>query len=119
MEIPAGAAAVDLPAQPRRHLFLLLKEAVTNAARHSKARSVTVAFRVEDRRLSVEVHDDGAGFDGAARNATEAEGRGLDNMRSRAIALGGRLEISSAPGDGTRLSVAGLPLPLGARGEAA
>jgi signal transduction histidine kinase len=119
IEVPVDAAAVDLPAEPRRHLFLLLKEALTNAARHSDAKSVTVGFRLEDRTLSVEVADDGAGFDAAARNTPEAEGRGLENMRTRAAALGGRLEITSAPGNGTRLSVAGLPLPLVAGSEAA
>ncbi len=113
IEVPAGASEVDLPAEPRRHLFLLLKEAVTNAARHSGAKSVTIAFRVEGRALSVEVSDDGAGFDPAARDLPEAEGRGLENMRARARALGGALAIVSSPGGGTRLAVPGLPLPLG------
>ncbi len=114
IEVPAGAAGVDLPAEPRRHLFLLLKEAVTNAARHSGARSVTIAFRLEGRGLSVEVADDGAGFDVSARDRPEAQGRGLENMRARAAALGGALEIASSPGGGTRLSIVGLPLPFSA-----
>ena len=111
IEVPAGAAAVDLPAERRRHLFLLLKEAVTNAARHSGAKTVVVALRIEDRRLSVEVLDDGAGFDVAARNAPEAEGRGLENMRMRAAALGGTIAIAASPGVGTRIHVEGVPLP--------
>ncbi|HTS01218.1 MAG TPA: ATP-binding protein, partial [Thermoanaerobaculia bacterium] len=118
IEVPAGAAAVDLPAEPRRHLFLLLKEAVTNAARHSRARLVTVAFRVEGKSFSVEVADDGSGFDPARTGLPEAEGRGLENMRVRAEALGGRLEVESSPGSGTRLSVARLPFPLGTAGAA-
>jgi signal transduction histidine kinase/ligand-binding sensor domain-containing protein len=114
IDVPAGAAAVDLPAEPRRHLFLLLKEAVTNAARHSGAKSVTIAFGLEGRALSVDVEDDGAGFDSAAgRDVSEREGRGLENMRARAKALGGRLSVVSSPGGGTRLAVAGLPLPFG------
>ncbi len=119
IEVPAGAAGVDLPAEPRRHLFLLLKEAVTNAARHSGARSVTITFRLEGRALSVEVSDDGAGFEAAARDLPEAQGRGLENMRSRAAALGGTLEIVSSPGGGTRLAVADLPLPFGTGGARA
>jgi signal transduction histidine kinase len=119
MEIPSGAAAVDLPVEPRRHLFLLLKEALTNAARHSGAALVTVAFRLEDSALSVEVSDDGAGFDAGRRDGGEADGRGLENMRARAQALGGRLEIASAPGGGTRLAVVGLPLPLAPGGAVA
>ncbi len=111
IEMPSGAGVVDLPAEPRRHLFLLLKEAVTNAARHSGAKSVTVAFRLEDRKLSVEVADDGAGFDAPARNAAETEGRGLENMRTRAVALGGTFTIAASPGGGTRVGVEGMPLP--------
>ncbi len=111
IELPAGGAAIDLPAEPRRHLFLLLKEAVTNAARHSGAKSVIVTFRVGDRTLSVEIADDGAGFDAAARDVPEAEGRGLENMRTRAQALGGTFTIASSPGAGTRLHVQGIPLP--------
>jgi signal transduction histidine kinase len=120
IEIPAGAAAVDLPAEPRRHLFLLLKEAVTNAARHSGARAVTIAFGLEGRSLSVEVADDGAGFDPAAgRDLSEPEGRGLENMGARARALGGALSVASSPGGGTRLTVSGLPLPLTSAGATA
>ncbi len=120
IEVPAGASAVDLPAEPRRHLFLLLKEAVTNAARHSGARAVTIAFGLEGRALSVEVADDGDGFDAAGGpGLSEPEGRGLENMRARARALGGALEIVSAPGRGTTLRVAGLPLPLGTAGVTA
>ncbi|HEY3349761.1 MAG TPA: two-component regulator propeller domain-containing protein [Thermoanaerobaculia bacterium] len=111
IEVPSGAGGVDLPAEPRRHLFLLLKEAVTNAARHSGAKSVTVAFRLEDRKLSVEVADDGAGFDAPARNAAETEGRGLENMRTRAQALGGTFTIAASPGGGTWIGVEGMPLP--------
>lgn len=119
IEVPAGAADVDLPVEPRRHLFLLLKEAVTNAARHSRAASVAVTFRLAGRALFVEVSDDGAGFDPAARDLTEAEGRGLENMRARARALGGTLQIVSSPGGGTRLVVAGLPLPFASGGATA
>ena len=111
MEIPADAAAVDLPAEPRRHLSLLLKEAVTNPARHAAARPVAVAFRLEDRRLSVEVDDDGRGFDESARVARDTEGRGLANMRMRAEALGGTFTLASSAGAGTRLLVVGIPLP--------
>ena len=120
IEVPAGAAAVDLPAEPRRHLFLLLKEAVTNAARHSGARAVTIAFGLGDRSLTVAVLDDGAGFDPAAgRDLSEPEGRGLENMGARARALGGTLSIVSSPGGGTRITVAGLPLPFASGGATA
>ncbi len=113
LDLPSEAPAVDVPPEPRRQLFLLLKEAVTNAARHSRASSVSVAFRLTGRLLDVEIADDGAGFDPAAwPGGPDEEGRGLLNMRARAIALGGRLELKTAPGEGTRLLIQGLPMPF-------
>jgi len=105
--LPEGAHGVDLPSETRRHLFLLLKEAVTNAARHSRARTLEVALKVAGRVLELEVKDDGAGFalpDGR-------EGRGLANMAARAAALGGKLDIRSEPGSGTRILLGGVALP--------
>ncbi len=116
LELPPEAPALDVPPEPRRQLFLLLKEAVTNAARHSKATAVSVVFRLVGRVLEVAIADDGAGFDPAAwLGGPDEEGRGLLNMQARAAALGGKLEVETAPGRGTRLVIRGLPLPLSAR----
>ncbi len=114
LELPPEAPAIDVPPEPRRQLFLLLKEAITNAARHSRATAVSAVFRVSSRSLDVSIADDGAGFDPAARPSDpEEEGRGLLNMRARAVALGGRLEVETSPGRGTRLAIRGLSLPFG------
>ncbi len=108
--LPPEAARVELPSETRRHLFLLLKEAVTNAARHSGAATVEIDLRVAGRTLEVEVRDDGAGFrppgPGEAR-----EGRGLANMAERAAALGARLDVRAEPGAGTRILLTGVALP--------
>ena len=83
-------------------------EAVHNAVRHAAAARVVVRLRDGDGRLTVEVADDGAGFD-----PTDPELRshhlGLTSMEERARELGGRLDITSEPGVGTtvRLEVAG------------
>jgi signal transduction histidine kinase len=115
LELPPEAPAIDVPPEPRRQLFLLLKEAVTNAARHSRATSVLAVFRLSGRTLDVAIADDGAGFDPAVRPSDpDEEGRGLRNMQARALALGGRLEVETSPGQGTRLVIRGLPIPLGA-----
>ncbi len=115
LELPPEAPAIDVPPEPRRQLFLLLKEAITNAARHSRATAVSAVFRLSGRSLDVSIADDGAGFDPAARPSDpEDEGRGLLNMRARAVALGGRLEVETSPGQGTRLAIRGLSLPFGA-----
>src|SRR5258708_38266821 len=59
------APAGDLPAlttEQRRHLFLILKEALHNVVRHAAARHVTIAVYVRGHRLAAEVRDDGHGF---------------------------------------------------------
>jgi signal transduction histidine kinase len=80
-------------------LVRIAREAVSNGARHGSARSV--ALTLGPGRLVIE--DDGTGFDvGRARGG---RGFGLVSMRDRAEGLGGRLEVRSAPGAGTRVEV--------------
>lgn len=110
LTLPEGASAVELPAETRRHLFLLLKEAITNAARHSRAHKVEADFSLAGRTLRVEVRDDGAGFS-VSDPGRDGEGRGLGNMSERALALGGRLEIRSAPERGTTIRLGGVSIP--------
>jgi signal transduction histidine kinase len=79
----------------------IVREALSNVARHAKATQVFVAAFVEDDMLDVVVRDDGSGFTvGPAR-----VGRGIDNARERAAGLGGRVSLDSTPGEGTVLRV--------------
>jgi signal transduction histidine kinase len=89
-----------LPADVRRDLFLIFKEAVTNAARHSGASTVTIALRADRTSLSLDVTDDGRGLDG-----TEDPGEGLANMRARAERGGGTCEIVRANERGASVRV--------------
>lgn len=86
--------------------FRIAQEALTNVLRHADARNVRVELRADANRLCLRVEDDGHGFDPLA-----AYGLGLVTMRERAQQLGGRLDIDSHPGRGTRLR-AELPLRL-------
>ena len=91
-------------AQPEANvaLFRIAQEAVLNARKHARARSLAIelAREADGDELRLEVRDDGRGFDPRA----PVRGRfGLFTMRERAEACGGRLEIDSAPGRGTRL----------------
>lgn len=105
LHAPPEPGKIKLDPDQRRHLFLIVKEALNNAARHAGARRVEVTMRRRGRELEVAIEDDGCGLDPAATHA----GNGLRNMRARAAQAGGALTIETPPGGGTRLT---LRLPL-------
>lgn len=81
----------------RRDLFLIFKEAVRNAVRHSGCSRISVELRADRAGLVLEVRDDGRGFDPAAVR----EGTGLVSMRRRAERIGARLSVESRREGGT------------------
>ena len=92
-----------LPVLVEQELWRILQEALENVERHSKARRVEVSWSTDGRRGRLRVEDDGCGFDLEATRAQTAPG--LRIMRERANAVGGRLDVRSAPGHGTTISV--------------
>jgi signal transduction histidine kinase len=86
--------------------YYVVAEAVTNAQRHAHATSIAVSARLERDVLHVEVVDDGIG------GADEELGSGLVGLRDRVTGRGGRFEVVSAPGLGTRIA-ATIPAPHG------
>ncbi len=105
-----------LPSQIETAVFRVTQEALTNVARHAEAENTAISLSFEDAVLRVEVEDDGKGFDVAAveRNADSTRGLGLLGMRERIALLDGSLNIDSAPGGGTTISV---EVPIQAEGE--
>ncbi|MBI2157296.1 MAG: HAMP domain-containing protein [Candidatus Rokubacteria bacterium] len=92
-----------LPPGRAGQLYHICREALTNAVKHAHASRVTLDARRENGTVRVTVQDDGVGFDaGHLRGA----GQGLHNMRDRARRLHGDLSIESAPGRGTRITIA-------------
>jgi signal transduction histidine kinase len=93
---------VTVPTAVREQLLRILREAVTNGLRHGEATMITVELAVHGG-LRMAVRDNGSGFDpgATARNG----GFGLTSMRERAATLGGTLEVSSQPGEGTLVQV--------------
>lgn len=83
-------------------LFRIAQEALNNVAKHANARRVRITVSASGEEMAVEVGDDGAGFDPLAAEA-RASRWGMTTMRERAEAVGGRVEITSAPGSGTVL----------------
>jgi signal transduction histidine kinase len=84
----------------------ILREAISNSLRHGHARTITVRAQHGDGTVVLAVQDDGAGFDPAAGRD---QGHGLANMQARAAAVGGSVNVISAPGKGTRVL---LTLPV-------
>lgn len=91
---------VAVTAEVREELLRIVREAVTNAARHGRPQSIRVRLRRRDG-LVLTVEDDGTGFDPSSAPARF----GLQTMRERAGAVGGELEIASQPGRGTVVEV--------------
>jgi signal transduction histidine kinase len=79
----------------------LVREALSNALRHSEAEIVSVAISAGEDAVGIEVRDNGRGFD----LATEEPGLGLSSMGSRTDRGGGTLRIATAPGEGTLVSM--------------
>jgi signal transduction histidine kinase len=94
-----------LPSLVETTLYRVLQEALTNVARHAGAHAVRIALRRDGTALTLSVRDDGAGFDPAAVRPGGRRGLGLHGMHERVALLDGVLDIVSAPGQGTTVSV--------------
>ncbi len=95
-------AASDLTADQVTHLIQIAREAVSNALRHGRATRIIVRLHRSTRELALLVQDNGCGF---APPSASGGGHGLTNMRARAERLGGRLQFSSSPETGTKLTL--------------
>jgi signal transduction histidine kinase len=104
MPVPVdnGVAVGRLSAAVEATAYFVMAEALTNVAKHARARRAAVTARIEDGTLAVQVRDDGVG--GARPN-----GSGLVGLADRLAALDGTLTVSSQPGDGTHIR-AEIPL---------
>lgn len=98
-EVDQAATTLLSPAEATDVLYVL-KEAMSNSLRHSRAKSGSVSLLVHNGTVRLEVEDDGFGFDTAD---VPDPGYGLRNMAARARRLGGRLEVLSERGKGTRV----------------
>ncbi len=94
-----------LPLKLKEGLLRICLEAMTNVAKHADATSVRVTLRNDATSTQLVVQDDGRGFDTEAQVPHGGQsGAGLLIMRERAIALGGRFRLQSAPGAGTTVT---------------
>lgn len=94
-------------------VFRVFQEALTNVARHANAKHVEVQVFATDETLTLEVRDDGVGV--AERDLLKADSFGVRGMQERVHHLGGWLDVSSAPGQGTTIM---LSIPRGGGADA-
>ncbi len=90
-----------LPGNIEDAFYRIAQEALNNVLKHAQARRVIITLTVDPHRAILEVNDDGSGF--LVDEAPEKGGIGIKGMFERVERLGGRLTISSAPGEGTRV----------------
>jgi signal transduction histidine kinase len=88
-------------------LFRIAQESLTNVTRHARARQVDIALDLLPTECRMTVRDDGQGFDPAS---VRHKAFGLEGMRERCHILGGQLDITSTPGQGTTIRIR-VPLP--------
>jgi signal transduction histidine kinase len=101
--IPVAVAAPDLGRYPQKieaAVYFCVLEALQNVAKYAQASAVHVTLRPDGQWLAFTVEDDGQGFD----PATTPRGTGLQGISDRLGALGGTADVTSAPGNGTRVT---------------
>jgi len=103
LEMPASVPAITVSTSVRQHTVAMLKEVLTNTIRHARARRVRIRISTAGDLLTLEIRDDGRGFDASAKGMNA--GDGLTNLQTRASELDGECEIHSAPGVGTTVHI--------------
>lgn len=116
LDVPAHIPNVPLPADARHNFFMVLKEALNNVVKHAGASEVWIQIVLGSAEFAIIVADNGSGFsvepqpEGQAGSKRETAGsgsrrNGLANMRKRMQSIGGRVELESQPGRGTRVKL--------------
>ena len=100
LDVPEELPQMPFDTQKRHHVYLAVKEACNNVARHSGATEVWMRLSLKGPELCIAIEDNGCGF--AAGKAAEGSD-GLRNLRQRMAEIGGRLELVSERGQGTRV----------------
>ena len=107
IEVQSSLDTVDLPDATQLTVYRMVQESLTNIGKYAQASQVLVTVHKHPTHVAVQIRDNGSGFDPAGISRTA---HGLVGMRQRVEAAGGRLTVSSRPGEGTVVSAV-LPTP--------
>ncbi len=106
IDVAVSPSLAEPDERARNELVQMVREGLSNVARHAHASHVTLQVASDDDDVVVAIADDGDGFDPAERPVDgRPGGNGISNMRSRVAALGGSLDIDSTPGRGARITI--------------
>jgi len=99
--------AERLPSEVEFGLYRIAQGSIANIAWHSQAKNAVISVRCDSDQLTMQIEDDGKGFDASRPIEVDesGRGRGLFSMKERASLLGGTCDIQSQPGKGTRITV--------------
>lgn len=106
MDLPVDLPATRVDAELRYNLFLALKEILNNIVKHAQATEVWLRLRLAPGQFTLEIEDNGQGLnmpEKAAHTERISSGSGLGNLEQRLASVGGRCEIHSVAGSGTRV----------------
>jgi signal transduction histidine kinase len=104
INFPEPVPSIEMNPELKRNLFLVMKEALHNAAKYSKARNILIAFEITDGQYTLTLFDDGIGIEAGVIHGS---GNGMINMRRRMEEVRGWFILQSEPGKGTRILLEG------------
>ena len=114
IDIQTNLETVELPEATQLTVYRMVQESLTNIGKYAQARKVLVTVHQYPTHVAVQIRDDGVGFDPAGISRSS---HGLVGMRQRVEAAGGRLTVSSRPGEGTHVSATLPSLPTAPRAQ--
>jgi ligand-binding sensor domain-containing protein/signal transduction histidine kinase len=105
LNAPPSGDSLHVSLEVRRQLFLMFKESVHNAVRHSRCTSVVAELKAVDHEVLLIVEDNGIGLTQGEKLRGGAGGTGIQGMQRRAESLGGHMHLASIPGNGCRVEI--------------
>lgn len=96
-----GLPDESMSLEVRQNLWLVTKELLTNIIRHSQATEININLAGRDKKITIEIQDNGKGFDKHA----DRKGNGIDNVIQRCNSIGAEVKLETSPGNGTRWEI--------------